>query len=51
MNAAGACGYGSLAIGFNDGRIAAAAPSIYNGGAGCGACFQVPIFFNARALY
>lgn len=37
----GACGYGSMAIGFNDGRIAAAAPSIYKDGAGCGACFQI----------
>ncbi|KAH6768667.1 expansin-like A1 [Perilla frutescens var. frutescens] len=37
----GACGYGSLAIGFNDGRIAAAAPSIFKDGAACGACFQI----------
>uniref|UniRef100_A0A7N0V8E1 Expansin-like EG45 domain-containing protein n=1 Tax=Kalanchoe fedtschenkoi TaxID=63787 RepID=A0A7N0V8E1_KALFE len=37
----GACGYGSLAIGFNGGHQAADAPSIFMDGAGCGACFQI----------
>ncbi|ESQ53079.1 hypothetical protein EUTSA_v10025976mg [Eutrema salsugineum] len=37
----GACAYGSLATGFFAGHIAAAVPSIFKDGAGCGACFQV----------
>ncbi|CAM8899362.1 unnamed protein product [Rhodiola kirilowii] len=37
----GACGYGSLAVGFNARHLAGAMPSIYKDGAGCGACFQI----------
>ncbi|GMN71719.1 hypothetical protein TIFTF001_055180 [Ficus carica] len=35
MNAAGACEYGSLALGLSGGHIAGAVPSIYKDGAGC----------------
>ncbi|PNX73283.1 expansin a1-like protein [Trifolium pratense] len=37
----GACGYGSLALDFSGGHIAAGVSSIFHDGAGCGACFQV----------
>ncbi|KAL8196561.1 hypothetical protein R6Q57_024856 [Mikania cordata] len=37
----GACGYGSFATSFYNGRLAAVVPSIFKSGSGCGACFQI----------
>ena len=40
-DAIGACGYGSLALGFYGGHLAVGVPSLFKDGACCGACFQV----------
>ncbi|CAO2813681.1 unnamed protein product [Amaranthus hypochondriacus] len=37
----GACGYGPLALDLYGGHVAAAIPSIYGNGEGCGACYQI----------
>ncbi|XP_057526670.1 expansin-like A3 [Amaranthus tricolor] len=37
----GACGYGPIALNLNAGHVAAALPSIYKDGEGCGSCFQI----------
>ncbi|KAL2936922.1 Expansin-like A3, partial [Bienertia sinuspersici] len=37
----GACGYGPLALNMYGGHVAAAAPSLYKKGEGCGACYQI----------
>ncbi|GAB2219518.1 hypothetical protein Droror1_Dr00007154 [Drosera rotundifolia] len=39
--AAGACGYGPLALRFNGGYLAAGDASLFKNGAGCGTCLQV----------
>ncbi|GMH21941.1 hypothetical protein Nepgr_023784 [Nepenthes gracilis] len=46
---AGACGYGPLALGFHGGHLVAAVSSLYQGGAGYGACFRTRC--KNRALY
>nr|GLL25913.1 expansin-like B1 [Ipomoea trifida] len=37
----GSCGYGELGRTENNGEVCTATSRLYNGGAGCGACYQV----------
>ena len=48
--AAGACGYGSLALDLSGGHLAAGVSSLYKEGAGCGACFQVCIIVQQQLV-
>ena len=48
--AAGACAYGSLALGLGDGQLAAGVSSLYKDGAGCGACFQVCVIVQQQLV-
>ncbi|XP_072987420.1 expansin-like A2 [Typha latifolia] len=51
---AGACGYGTMALGFNGGFIASGSSALHRGGIGCGGCFQIrcknPRLCNSRGV-
>lgn len=44
-HAGGACGYGEFGRDINDGEVSGVSSRLWKSGAGCGACYQVFIYY------